>query len=542
MATSADTDSKPRKRQRDDKAYESRQLAKLFALAYAPYISAFLGLVSALAIVLAFGWDSVYMHLWGSPQARANSLLIVAACFPTLCLLYVKLKTPPCYLVDFASFKSKDEYKLSTEYSVHLTRSCRQFIVKNMLFQLKVLLKSGLGDETYGPALLFADDKTPTLSAARGEMDLMMFGALDELLLKTGLSPDRIDFLIVNVSMFYPAPSLSSHLVHHYKMKDDVKTFNISGMGCAAGMVAVDLAKDILRVHKNKYVVIVGTENITLNWYYGNDKSMLVPNCLFRCGSYALLMSNKSEDRHRSKFELVQSVRTTTGASDTSYNVIVTKEDDDGIVGTSLSMKLIDVASQALTISMTKLVPYNMPFSELLKVAVNVVQRSVFKKDVKPYLPNFKKAFNHFCLHPGGKAVIEGVGKSLRLSDYDIEPAKMTLHRFGNTSSSGLWYAMAYCEAKERLKKGDRVWQVALGSGFKCNSVVWRVLRDVKPQQGCNPWMECIDNYPVEISDSITPSDKFYSALKLCEAEATATEEDIQKLEEEHRHKQQAHD
>ncbi|MCO5596560.1 hypothetical protein L7F22_050625 [Adiantum nelumboides] len=230
-------------------------------------------------------------------------------------------------------------------------------------------------------------------------MDLMMFGALDELLLKTGLSPDRIDFLIVNVSMFYPAPSLSSHLVHHYKMRDDVKTFNISGIGCAAGMVAVDLAKDILRVHKNKYVVIVGTENITLNWYYGNDKSMLVPNCLFRCGSYALLMSNKSEDRHRSKFELVQSVRTTTGASDTSYNVIVTKEDDDGIC----------------------------------------------------------------CL--------EGV------------------------------------ERREAAA-----------------------------------WMECIDNYPVEISDSITPSHKFYGAVKLCEAEATATEEDIQKLEEEHRRRQQAHD
>ncbi|KAI5076801.1 hypothetical protein GOP47_0008866 [Adiantum capillus-veneris] len=530
-----------KKSRRDDMVYESLQLAKLFALAYAPCIAGFLSLTSAVAILLIFGWDCVCMHLWGSPQARDNVLLVTAACIPTMCLLYVKLRTPPCYLVDFASFKSLDEYKLSTEYCVHLTKTCGQFTVENMLFQLKVLLKSGLGNETYGAPVIFRDDKTPTLTAARGEMDLMMFGALDELLLKTGLSSDRIDFLIVNVSMFYPAPSLSSHLVNHYKMRHDVKTFNISGMGCAAGMVAVDLAKDILRVHKNKYVVIVGTENITLNWYNGNDKSMLVPNCLFRCGSYALLMSNKSVDRQRSKFQLVQSVRTTTGASDTSYNVIVTREDHDGLVGTSLSMKLIDVASQAITISMTRLVPYNMPFSELLKVMVNVVQRTVFKKDMKPYMPDFKKAFNHFCLHPGGKAVIDGVGKSLHLSDYDMEPARMALHRFGNTSSSGLWYAMAYCEAKERLKKGDKVWQVALGSGFKCNSVVWKVLRDVKPQRGFNPWMECIDNYPVEITDKITPSHKNYSLLKLCEDEANLYEENLRrKAEEECRGKQQA--
>ena len=134
-------------------------------------------------------------------------------------------------------------------------------------------------------------------------------------------------------------------------MREDVKTFNISGMGCAAGMVAVDLAKDMLRVHKDKYAVVVGTENITLNWYYGNDRSMLVPNCLFRCGSYALLLSNKKRDRQRSKFELLRSVRTTTGANDKSYNVIFTKEDDEGIMGTSLSVELLNVASKAVTIS-----------------------------------------------------------------------------------------------------------------------------------------------------------------------------------------------
>lgn len=29
------------------------------------------------------------------------------------------------------------------------------------------------------------------------------------------------------------------------------------------------------------------------------------------------------------------------------------------------------------------------------------------------------------------------------------------------------------------MQRGERVWQVAFGSGFKCNSAVWRALRPV---------------------------------------------------------------
>ncbi|KAH7421546.1 hypothetical protein KP509_13G063100 [Ceratopteris richardii] len=387
-----------------------------------------------------------------------------------------------------------------------------------MLFQLKVLLKSGLGEETYGAPFLFKDDKRPTIAGSIEEMELMLFGAMDQLLAKTDLRPSDIDVLIVNVSMFYPNPSLSAHLVHRYRMRDDIRTFNISGMGCAAGMIAVDLASRILRVHRNQIVVVVGSENLTFGWYAGQDKSMLVPNCLFRNGSYALLLSNRRQDRARSKFELVQSVRVTTGASDASYNVIFTREDDEGNVGTSLSVKLLDVASKAITLNLQQLVPYNMPFSELTKVGLNYISRRFLKKELKAYTPDFRKAFDHFCLHPGGKAVVDGVGRSLRLSDYDMEPARMTLHRFGNTSSSGLWYGMAYCEAKGRLRKGNKVWQLALGSGFKCNSAVWKVLRDVKPDAVFNPWMDCIHRYPVEIMDRITPSHRYYNTIKEAEA------------------------
>jgi 3-ketoacyl-CoA synthase len=93
--------------------------------------------------------------------------------------------------------------------------------------------------------------------------------------------------------------------------------------------------------------------------------------------------------------------------------------------------------------------------------------------------------------------VIDELEKNLQLLPVHVESSRMTLHRFGNTSSSSIWYELAYTEAKGRVQKGNRVWQIAFGSGFKCNSAVWEALQNVKPSPS-SPWEDCIDMYPVQ--------------------------------------------
>lgn len=63
----------------------------------------------------------------------------------------------------------------------------------------------------------------------------------------------------------------------------------------------------------------------------------------------------------------------------------------------------------------------------------------VLKMKKPGYVPNFRLAFEHFCIHTGGRAVIEEIEKQLHLPSDSVQPSKDTLTRFGNTSSSSIW-------------------------------------------------------------------------------------------------------
>lgn len=268
-------------------------------------------------------------------------------------------------------------------------------------------------------------------------------------------------------------------------------------MGCSAGLISVDLAKDLLQVHTNSNAVIVSTEILTPNYYQGSDRAMLLPNCLFRMGGAAVLLSNKTTCRSRAKYQLLHLVRTHKGSDNKSFKCITRVEDNKGKLGISLQKDLMTIAGEALKSNITTISPLVLPTSEKILFLLSFFVR-------KPYVPDFKKAFEHFCIHAGGRAVIDELQKNLRLSDEHVEASRMTLYRFGNTSSSSLWYELAYIEAKGRMKKGDRVWQIGLGSGFKCNSAVWKCLNGVTniPTKD-SPWFDCIRKYPVHIPEVV---------------------------------------
>ncbi|KAK6931495.1 FAE1/Type III polyketide synthase-like protein [Dillenia turbinata] len=416
--------------------------------------------------------------------------------------VYFMSKPRSVFLVDYACFKPPVTCRVPFATFMEHSRLILASEPKSVEFQMRILERSGLGEETCLPPAIHYIPPTPTMEAARGEAELVIFSAMDSLLKKTGLKPKDVDILIVNCSLFSPTPSLSAMVINRYKMRSNIKSFNLSGMGCSAGLISIDLARDLLQVHPNSNAVVVSTEIITPNYYSGNQRAMLLPNCLFRMGSAAILLSNKRSDRYRAKYKLVHVVRTHRGADDRSYRCVFEEEDPQGKVGISLSKDLMVIAGEALKSNITTIGPLVLPASEQLLFLLTLIGRKIFNPKWKPYIPDFKQAFEHFCIHAGGRAVIDELQKNLQLSAEHVEASRMSLHRFGNTSSSSLWYELSYLEAKGRMKKGDRVWQIAFGSGFKCNSAVWKCNRRIKPPTD-GPWSDCIDRYPVHIPEVV---------------------------------------
>ncbi|KAK1309422.1 3-ketoacyl-CoA synthase 10 [Acorus calamus] len=454
------------------------------------------------------GREDLWRRVWeeGTDYDLATLVAFFSASVFTLCVYFMS-RPRPVYLIDFACYKPSDDLKVSNAEFIEQARKSGKFDEASLEFQSRILKSSGIGDETYLPKAVMAPGNCATMKEGRAEASEVMFGALDELFEKCRIRPKDVGVLVVNCSLFNPTPSLSAMIVNHYKMRGNILSFNLGGMGCSAGVIALDLARDMLQANPNNYAVVVSTEAVTFNWYTGRNRSMLIPNCFFRMGCSAVLLSNRRRDFFRAKYRLDHIVRTHKGGDERSFRSVYQEEDEQRLKGLAISRDLMEVGGHALKANITTLGPLVLPVSEQLLFFATLAWSHLFgnnntksktKTPNKPYIPDYKRAFEHFCVHAASKSVLDELQKNLELTDANIEPSRAALHRFGNTSSSSIWYELAYLEAKGSVRAGDRVWQLAFGSGFKCNSAVWRAMRRVK-RPAAGPWVDCVDRYPAQL-------------------------------------------
>ncbi|KAM7485267.1 hypothetical protein LguiA_001276 [Lonicera macranthoides] len=473
------------------------KLAYYYIITYSKYLLLTLLLVTISLHLSTYTTEDLFILL----NHLKQNLVLVIVCSTTLFLLaviYIQKRPRNVYLVNFACYKPSDSLMCPIES--YLGRASQIFNEEHVAFQKKIIERSGLGPKTYFPEAFFRESADPSFTDARKEVEMLAFGAIDELLAKTGVNAKDIGVLVVSSGIFCPTPSVSAMVVNHYKLRSNILSYNITGMGCSAGIISINLVRQLFQLHSNCYALVVCLDSTTQGWYIGSNRSMLVPNCIFRMGSAAILLSNRSSDRHRSKYKLVQIVGTHRGSDDKSYGAVSQGEDEDKRIGTTLSKDIMSVAGEALKTNISTLGPLVLPLSEQLLFFGSLIAKKVFKMKIKSYIPDFKLAFEHFCIHAGGKAVLDAIKKNLELTEWHMEPSRMTLYRFGNTSASSLWYNMAYTEGKGRVKRGNRIWLIGFGSGFKSYSAVWQALKNVDPAKEMNPWMDEINEFPVHVS------------------------------------------
>ncbi|KAF7093646.1 hypothetical protein CFC21_096048 [Triticum aestivum] len=413
-----------------------------------------------------------------------------------------------CYLLDYVCYKPPDDRKVTTDMGVALAERNKRLGASELRYLFRLTSRAGLGEQTYLPfGLLAGREKCLTHQDALDEMDAFIIDAVAGLFANTRFGPRDVDVLVVNVNMFNPEPCLASRIGHHYGMREDVAAYNVSGMGCSATLVSLDIVQNVMRARSPRPVLalVLSTEVLSPGNYQGTDRSMMLGLCLFRCGGAAALLTSDPALGGRAKMKLRRLVRANVAANDDAYSAIFQREDADNITGFSINKTLPKAAVRAFAANLKRLVPYVLPARELLRLAASFTWQKMQRRQRVKINVNLKTGVDHFCLHSGGVAVIDAVKKNFGLKETDVEPSRMTLHRWGNTSTSSVWYVLAYMEAKGRLKRGDRMLMVTFGSGFKCNTCMWDVNRNLADK---GAWADSIDKYPME-STANTSLDKY---------------------------------
>ncbi|OAY75640.1 3-ketoacyl-CoA synthase 4 [Ananas comosus] len=436
-------------------------------------------------------------QLWVHLQYNLVSVLALIALLVFGSTLYMMTRPRPVYLVDYACYVPPRE--LQAPYRAFMEHSALcGFSDAALEFQGKILERSGLGEETYVPAAMHCVPPRPSMANARAEAEQVMFGALDSLFRATGIKPKDVGVLVVNCSLFNPTPSLSAMIVNRYAVREHPE-LQLGGMGCSAGVSPSTSRATCCRctAPPTPSSSARRTSRSTGTSATASPCSSPTASSAWGC---AVLLSNRAAER---------------GAPSSGWctcahpprrrrHGLPVRVPGAGRAGQGGRLPLQGPHGHRRRRPQDQHHHPRAPRPPRQRAAPllrHPRRQEALHAKIKP-TPDFKLAFDHFCIHAGGRAVIDELEKNLQLRPLHVEASRMTLHRFGNTSSSSIWYELAYIEAKGRIRKGHKIWQIAFGSGFKCNSAVWQALRNVKPSPN-NPWDDCIHRYPVPIVDGI---------------------------------------
>ena len=208
---------------------------------------------------------------------------------------WVAITDKPTYLISFATFKAPESWKITHEQLVNIFRHQKCFTEKSIEFMERIVSKSGTGQSTAYPLniikTLDGHEPDTSLEASREEAETIIYDVVANALQKANLKPKDIDVLVINCSLFSPTPSLCASVITKFQMRGDILSYNLSGMGCGASLLAMDLAR---RVLQTKFwggrAMFVSTEIACSSLYHGNERSFLVQNTLFRLGGSAVVL------------------------------------------------------------------------------------------------------------------------------------------------------------------------------------------------------------------------------------------------------------
>jgi len=230
------------------------------------------------------------------------------------------------------------------------------------------------------------------------------------------------------------APGLDLELVEALQLSPNVFRTSVNFMGCYAGVHALKLGKMICDTDARANVLIVATELCTLHFQQEYTPDNAASSLLFADGSAAILMSNNQ-----------------------LYAPIVTITNfHSAIAFKGIKDMAWEISSKGFLMTLSGYVPQLIEEDITALVNEALQQSNITKEEV-----------GYWCIHPGGRKIVDTIQKQLGLHDCDTHPAREVLRKYGNMSSATIFFVLdEICHQAKQQNKPSRTLGVAFGPGL----------------------------------------------------------------------------
>ena len=234
------------------------------------------------------------------------------------------------------------------------------------------------------------------------------------------------------------APGLDLELLELLELPPTTFRTSINFMGCYAAIHALKIADAFCRTDKNANVLIVCTELCTLHFQKELTIDNMTSSMLFSDGAAAVLITGNNESKGLS--------------IDHFYSTVAVKGKKD---------MAWELSSRGFLMTLSGYIP------ELIQEDFNsLVTNAVAAAGLR------KEDITHWCIHPGGKKILEAVHKSLEFTNGQLQNCYTVLKEYGNMSSPTVLFVLEKIMQELKTKNQGKIFGAAFGPGISMETFI----------------------------------------------------------------------
>jgi predicted naringenin-chalcone synthase len=236
------------------------------------------------------------------------------------------------------------------------------------------------------------------------------------------------------------APGLDLQVMELMDLPKTIFRTSVNFMGCYAAIHALKIADSICRNDAAAGVMIVCTELCTLHFQKAATEDNITSSLLFADGSAAVLVTH---DRHLQHGWHLNSF----------YSEVIPKGKKD---------MAWELSGSGFLMTLSSYIP------DLIEADFEQVFTRSLQQAGKA-----KESIARWCIHPGGKRILEATAKALSLTPEDLRGCYAVLNDFGNMSSPTILFVLKelLAETQDSSKARD-IFGAAFGPGLTVETFV----------------------------------------------------------------------